>query len=248
MSPLPISRRRFIGRSLVLMATAAPGFAALEALAGVPALITWQGRLTDNLGVPRNGNFAMTFRLVDDHGNDLAPAWTESHPSVPVHNGFFAVALGSATTLDPATFSGAPVDVFGPLVFLEITVNGETLSPNARLTSVPFALLSGNPGTPGPTGAQGATGAIGPTGPTGPSPSPTGATGATGLTGPTGPGPTGATGSTGFTGPTGPTGATGATGATGLTGPTGATGATGPTGPTGAIGSRAGGTGGAGSP
>lgn len=39
-------------------------------------------------------------------------------------------------------FTGAPVDAAGPLRFLEVTVNGETLSPNRRIISSPYALTA----------------------------------------------------------------------------------------------------------
>jgi hypothetical protein len=202
----PTSRRQFIGRTLVLAASTSSGFVALDALGQVPTLITWQGRLTDNAGVPRTGDYAMSFRLVDSaaSGSALPSGWSETHNPVNVRNGFFTVVLGSGgSPITAATFAGATSDVFGPSVYLEITVNGETLAPNARLTSVPFAFASASGGATGPTGPaglSGSTGAMGPTGAAGPA-------GATGPTGPgggaTGSGPTGATGSTGATGPIG---------------------------------------------
>jgi hypothetical protein len=121
--------------------------------------------------------------------------------------------------------------------------------------SLPFGILSTDPGFTGTTGsitgataitgakldkgATGATGATGFTGLTGRTGSTglTGNTGVTGLTGATGlTGQTGATGLTGLTGRTGTTGLTGNTGTTGLTGLTGTTGLTGLTGRTGATG------------
>ncbi|HEY5364837.1 MAG TPA: hypothetical protein VIL19_00060 [Casimicrobiaceae bacterium] len=154
----------------------------------------------------------MAFRLVDNLVAALPSNWSESYAAVAVHNGFFSVPLGSLTPLTAASFAGAGSDAFGPLVFLEISVGGETLAPNARLTSVPFALVGGSGGTAGPTGAAGATGLQGPVRPTG----------VVGPTGPTGgiAGNTGPTGATGETGPTGPTG-TGGDGGDGGVGGTG---------------------------
>ena len=246
----PTSRRQFIGRTLVLAASTSSGFVALDALGQVPTLITWQGRLTDNVGVPRTGDYAMAFRLVDSaaSGSALPSGWSETHNPVNVRNGFFTVVLGSAgSPITAATFAGATSDAFGPSVYLEITVNGETLAPNARLTSVPFAFTSADGGTPGPTGPagpSGSTGAMGATGTAGQA----GATGPTGPVGPTGPdggatgaGPTGATGATGLGGAggaggaggiggTGGAGGIGGTGGAGGAGGAGGVGATGPTG------------------
>lgn len=237
------NRRDFLGRSLVLTLSATWVGTALDAWGqNAPLLLNYQGRLTDPAGQPRNGNFSMGFRLVDASGAALG--WAETQAGIVVNNGFFSVLLGKVTPLSAALFQGPPVDAYGPQRFLEVTVGGETLAPNARIVSAAWAIATpvgptGAAGTsvPGPTGAQGA---VGPTGSSGSGP--TGAAGPTGVTGPAGPsgsGPTGAQGPTGTTGPTGTVGTTGATGVQGATGPTGAAGGTGsagsvgPTGPTG---------------
>lgn len=248
------SRRDFLGRSLVYTLSTTWLGSALEVLAqDAPRLLNYQGRLTDTAGLPRNGTFAMGFRIVDAGGAPLG--WAEAQPGVVVNNGFFSVLLGRFTPLTAAVFQGPPADAYGPVRFLEVTVDGETLAPNIRIVSAAWAIATtagptgaagatgptgaGGTGTPGPTGAAGPTGPRGVTGPTG-----TAGVGTAGPTGPTGPqgnagiGPTGPTGPTGPStgGTTGATGVTGPTGATGVTGPTGPTGATGPTGPTGATG------------
>ena len=124
--------------------------------------------------------------------------------------------LGSVTPFPADLFTSGQTDAYGPVRFLEVTVSGETLSPNIRIVSAAWAI-----GTV--AGPKGDTGAAGPTGPTGPG-GPTGPTGFLGATGPTGP--------AGF----GPTGPTGAFGPTGIAGPLGSTGPTGPVGPTGSQG------------
>jgi len=228
------NRRDFLGRSLVLTLSATWVGTALDAWGqNAPLLLNYQGRLTDPAGQPRNGNFTMGFRLVDASGAALG--WAETQAGVVVNNGFFSVLLGKVTPLSAALFQGPPVDAYGPQRFLEVTIGGETLAPNARIVSAAWAIA-----TPiGPTGAAGTslpgpTGAQGPAGPTGSSGSgPTGAQGPGGATGPTGSGPTGAQGPTGITGPTGNSGSAGPIGPTGPTGALGPTGLFGPTGPTG---------------
>jgi hypothetical protein len=232
------SRRRFLGESVALT-FAASGMLELNvaSAANAPLLMTYQGRLSSPSGVPRNGAFAITFRMVDASGGGLPAAapWQESHPSVAVVNGFFSVQLGSITALTEAMFAGAPADVFGAVRFMQVTVNGETLTPNLRINSAAYVITTPQ-GVAGPTGAQGMAGATGPTGGIG-SIGPTGATGSAGAAGVAGvtgvAGPTGAAGVAGAVGATGPTGAAGAAGATGAAGVTGATGATGAAGPTG---------------
>jgi hypothetical protein len=118
-------------------------------------LLTYQGRLVDATGVPENGTFSMAFRLVDGAGNPLG--WSETHPAVTVQQGFFTVQLGSSTPLSGALFEGPPTDAFGPVRMLEVTVDGDTLSPNLRLTSAVW-VLTGQVGPQGTIGAQGAQG------------------------------------------------------------------------------------------
>ena len=212
------SRRSFIGQSVAVTAAMSSLFQAVEAFAQqAPALLNYQGRLADSSGLPLNGSFVMSFRILDGPSSATATQlWAESHAAVSVANGFFNVQLGSVTAFPSTLFTGGPTDTLGPLRYLEVTIASETLSPNLRITSAAYAIGS----VGGATGPTGATGDLGPTGPTG-------------LAGPTGPtGPVGERGETGGTGPAGPPGPIGPTGPTGpIASPTGPTGATGPTGP-----------------
>ncbi len=229
------TRRDFFGRSLVWTLSTTWLGTALDAFAqDAPRLLNYQGRLTDALGNPRTGTFTMGFRIVDAGGAPLG--WAETQGGILVNNGFFAVLLGKVTPLTAAVFQGPPTDTYGPVRFLEVTVNGETLAPNVRIVSAAWAIATteGPTGSTGPTGSQGDKGDRGEKGDTGlaGSTGPTGSAG--GGTGPTGPaGLGGSTGPTGFTGSTGSTGPTGFTGSTGSMGPTGSQGFVGPTGPTG---------------
>lgn len=228
-------RRDFLQRLIVRTLSLSWVGASLQAWSqSAPMLLNYQGRLTNPSGTAITGNYSMVFRLVDASGGALG--WSETQNSVAVNNGFFSVQLGSVTALNASLMQGAPTDSYGPVRHLEVTVNGELLSPNVRILGSAWAMAA----PAGPTGAAGATGVMGPTGsqglqgPTGVQ-GPTGQQGIAGDTGPTGlrgpTGPTGPLGDTGMDGPTGPTGAFGATGAAGPTGPTGAMGPTGPIGP-----------------
>ena len=191
-----------------------------------PLLLNYQGRLTNAEGAAVTGSYTMLFRMVDASGNPLG--WSETQNSVAVSNGFFAVQLGSSTALSAAMLQGPPSDSFGPVRFLEVSVNGELLSPNVRILGSAWAIATpaGPTGAAGPIGPTGAMGLQGPTGPAG-AQGPTGATGLQGTAGQTG--AVGPTGSMGFQGPTGPTGALGPTGPVGEPGPIGATGPVGST-------------------
>lgn len=259
------NRRRFISDGILLTLSAAAIMDPLKFLfAESPQMLNYQGKLSGPLGVALTGTFEMIFRIVgaEDISATALPImspWMEIHRAVMVRDGFFNVQLGSITPLPQGIFAGPPTDASGPLRFLEVTVNGEVLSPNLRIVSAAYSLVAeqapgtqgptGPMGEAGPTGPYGSSGPIGPSGPTGP-PGPQGTHGASGPTGPTGEqgvpgtasntGATGPAGSQGFTGPTGLEGSTGATGPTGPIGPTGGaspTGLTGETGPTGSTGS-----------
>lgn len=260
-----LSRRSFLGKTIVLTVSFS-GFVEVAQVfaSNVVSLLSYQGRLTSANGEPRDGEFEMVFRVVDGMNRPLplSTPWQEIHPDVPVKDGYFDVQLGKLKPFPSGLFSGPPKDQYGPARFLQISVDGEAITPNLRITSSFFNQVNdpgpkGPEGPKGPKGLQGPTGPTGgggqgPTGPRGPAGNsgsgitgPAGPTGSQGTTGPQGPstitgptGPAGATGSTGTPGPAGVTGPTGDTGSIGPsvqgdTGPTGATGDTGPTGPTG---------------
>lgn len=203
--PPPFSRRELLKGSFIwTFSTGLTGLLLRSAAAqdGVN-LLSYQGRLSDSSGFALSGMYDFSFSLVDGSGNAVPGGpWQETHSGVLVEDGLFTVLLGSKSTFPAGIFEGPPSDAYGPVRFLKIAVNGETLSPNVRLTSAAWALgISTIAGPTGPTGPQGETGPTGaagqhgPTGPTGPTGGdPIGATGPIGSTGPTGTGPTGATG------------------------------------------------------
>jgi hypothetical protein len=246
------SRRRFIGDGILLTLSAAVMIEPLKLLAAeAPQLLNYQGKLTGLQGDALNGAFEMIFRVVSAEDISATPLpllspWMEIHRQVMVRDGFFSVHLGSITPLPPGLFAGPPADASGPLRFLEVSVNGEVLSPNLRVVSTAYSLVAeqatGTQSPTGPRGERGRDGIQGETGPTGPlgGTGAAGPTGASGLAGPSGPtgstGPWGPTGPTGVIGPTGQTGPQGVPGAAANTGPTGAPGEIGPTGPTGPTG------------
>jgi hypothetical protein len=206
------SRRDFLKRTLLWTIGTSWVGAALDAFAQAPQLLNYQGRLTDPSGAPRNGSFSMGFTILGG-----TSSWSETQ-TVNVANGFFSALLGSVTPFPADLFTSGQTDAFGPLRYLRVSVNGETLSPDIRIVSAAWAIGT-VAGPAGPTGPYGPTGVAGPTGPTG--------AGGFGPTGPTGP--------AGFDGPIGPTGPTGPSGIAGFAGPTGATGLVGPTGSQGVI-------------
>ena len=116
---------------------------ATQALADAPMLLNYQGRLTDPSGSPKNGTFSVQFCVYDalSGGNQVPPGtpWCETQ-SVLVTNGVFNVLLGSVTALPVDLFTGGPSDASGPLRFLQVAVDGETLTPRQRIVSAAYAI------------------------------------------------------------------------------------------------------------
>jgi len=95
--------------------------------------VNYQGRLADSSGNPLSGSYNLQFAIYDapTGGNRVwAP---ENHLGVPVTDGLFSVDLGSQTT------GGIPTSTWDGDRYLEITINGEPLTPRELIRSVPIA-------------------------------------------------------------------------------------------------------------
>ncbi len=99
-------------------------------LGGVPKRMNYQGKLTDPAGVALNDTVSIEFRLYDVPVGG-SPLWSETHPSVAVVKGLFDVVLGETNPLD------LPFDT---LYYLELVVEGETLSPRHPLLPSPYSI------------------------------------------------------------------------------------------------------------
>ncbi len=107
-------------------------FAGSQAQRTVPYLISYQGNLSDNNGNPISGTVDITFTIFTSvtGGTSL---WQEVHPNVQVNDGAFSLLLGSITPFSDTLFSN-------PDLYLELEVDGVTLSPRQRFTSAPYAI------------------------------------------------------------------------------------------------------------
>ncbi len=102
----------------------------------VPGTMTYQGRLTDELGNPvPDGPHDVTFRIYNESETVV---WEESY-SVTTSEGLFQVELGSnGSPLTPDLFDNSECR-------LGITVADDPeLTPRTRLNSVPFAFRTGS--------------------------------------------------------------------------------------------------------
>jgi hypothetical protein len=102
-----------IALALVLCAMLATAAGAARA-ADDPILIPFQGRLADDNGNPRTGEFHVTFEIFDAVEQGASVGWTEVHDSVSVNDGVINVLLGSVEPLDAVTWNGER--------YLEITI------------------------------------------------------------------------------------------------------------------------------
>ncbi|MEO1575113.1 MAG: hypothetical protein AAFU65_09155 [Pseudomonadota bacterium] len=101
------------------------------AYAQVPSKFDYQGYLADASGAPLDDTASMTFVLYNVP-NGGAALWATAQ-DVPVSQGLFTVELGG----DDAAL---PPQIFDGHLYLEVTVNGETLQPRRQLQAAPFAL------------------------------------------------------------------------------------------------------------
>ena len=101
--------------------------------AAASPLFSYQGELRNASGNPiTNASMPMTFRLFTTATGGSA-CWTENR-NVNVQNGQFNVVLGQITAIPSSCVAGN--------AYLELVVNGETLSPRELLTSVASAVVA----------------------------------------------------------------------------------------------------------
>lgn len=109
-----------------------------------PAWINFQGRLLDNNGIPvTQNNMAFVVKIWTDPASTL-PAnlkYSESH-TVNVSDGVYSFPVGSGTPISGSY--GASLYANNSVLWLEITVQSETLLPRHRLLSAPYTNHSGN--------------------------------------------------------------------------------------------------------
>ena len=100
----------------------------------VPTIISHQGRLLNSSNQPVTSNVSVVFAIYDaaSAGNQV---WTETQSITPDSLGFYETFLGGSTAL-PSTLPNPS--------YLQITVQGETLSPRLQFGSVPFAQKAGD--------------------------------------------------------------------------------------------------------
>lgn len=99
--------------------------------AAVPGRMSYQGKLTDELGSPvADGAYTMTFGLYSAETGG-STFWTETQ-SVQTAGGLFSVVLGSVSEI--------PVSAFQGTTWLGLHVNGVAIMPRVQITSAAYAV------------------------------------------------------------------------------------------------------------
>ncbi len=118
---------------------------ATSGFAAVPALVNYQGRLTDTNGAPLAGSVSVDVALFAGAVGG-APLYSESIGNTELGaNGIYSFAFGGEAGFVEALASGGAI-------WLEVVIDGVALSPRERVLAVPYALHAGSvaPGSIGP--------------------------------------------------------------------------------------------------
>ncbi len=99
----------------------------------VPGSITFNARLTDTAGAPVTGVHALNFGLYSQATGGAA-VWTETQAGASFSTeGLVYSELGSVTPLTTSALDGSKL-------YLEVSVDGTTMTPRLTVVSVPYAI------------------------------------------------------------------------------------------------------------
>ena len=132
---------REIGVVLACALVFGGGFAAVQSYTGeaqengLPMVLPYQGTLS-KAGAPFTGTQAMQFKLYSDASG--AAFWTSDPRNVDVVGGKFAVTLGDSHDTDKLEAQ----DFRHSELYVELVVDGTTLSPKQRIAPAPQAITA----------------------------------------------------------------------------------------------------------
>ncbi len=104
---------------------------------GLTPQFSHQGRLLDSSGAPvPDGNYSVEYKIYQSSSGG-SPVYNETQ-TVAVEDGLFTTSIGATDVISP--------EIFSQPTWMELTINGETLTPRQRLEGAPFAfsLISGS--------------------------------------------------------------------------------------------------------
>ena len=111
-----------------------PAWAAGAAAPGAitPPYISYQGTLRDASDNLANGTYNMEVAICQN-ADGSGQIWSETHNNVEVREGHFNLLLGESAALSREDF----VD---PSLYVELTVDGQVMTPRQRFAAVPYAI------------------------------------------------------------------------------------------------------------
>ncbi len=127
---------RHIG--IVLALAAGLGASGARAQQTVPQWLSYEGHLLTTAGAAASGSQSIQFALFTSATGGTA-AWSDTLPVQVASNGLYSVTLG---TTSGNTIPAGLLD--GQALYLEITVNGDTLTPRQSVGSVAYAITAGS--------------------------------------------------------------------------------------------------------
>ncbi|NYZ74870.1 hypothetical protein H0O03_01230, partial [Candidatus Micrarchaeota archaeon] len=111
----------------------------------VPDILSVQGLLTNSTtGDYLDGSYSMNFSIWNASSGGTM-FWNETHPTVSLNLGYFDVLLGETGTapdLGNSVFYAVRNTTSGHRVYLQITIDGETLSPRYSFGQAPYTSTS----------------------------------------------------------------------------------------------------------
>ena len=111
--------------------------------AGVPIVLSHQGRLLDASDAPLSGSFTIIYSIYDAPvgGTQL---WLEDHVGVVVADGLFTVQLGTSVPLSADIFAGSGGGGGGTAGrYLQVQISGQPpIMPRTQLLSSPYSVAS----------------------------------------------------------------------------------------------------------
>ena len=129
--------KRIVSCLVLLLLIGWPSAAPAPHIQTFPSTMSYQGLLTDNIGDPMPGPVNLIFELFDDPTVGGSKWGPEAHNGVVLNDGVFNLTLGESQT---------PVPLPNPFpmepLWLQITVDGQTLPTRVKLAASPYALQS----------------------------------------------------------------------------------------------------------
>ena len=119
-------------KQLIFMVLGLWGAAALQGAIATQT-INYQGQLTDASNFPMNGTANLAFQIWDASSGGTS-LWSNAQAGVPLNQGLFNVELPVGNVLTGAQLNAG--------LWLEVTVNGQTMAPRKQLLASMFSFNS----------------------------------------------------------------------------------------------------------